>query len=80
MNLCRVQDAGGPLHVKLVLEWDMPAKTQAGSIISLVYKTFNNTKCNNTICKYIFSCIILVSNIAGIFLIVVSACNSIGHF
>ena len=33
MNLCRVQDTGGPLHVKLVLEWDMPAKTQAGSII-----------------------------------------------
>ena len=28
INISQVEDVGGPAHVKLVLEWDMPAKTQ----------------------------------------------------
>jgi len=28
VQLSMVQDAGGPVHVKLILEWDMPGKTQ----------------------------------------------------
>jgi len=28
LNMSQVKDSGGPVHVKLVLEWDMPAKTQ----------------------------------------------------
>ncbi len=28
INLCSVEAGGGPAHVKLILEWDMPAKTQ----------------------------------------------------
>jgi len=28
MNMCQVGQTGGPAHIQLVLEWDMPAKTQ----------------------------------------------------
>ncbi len=28
INLCGVERGGGPAHVKFILEWDMPAKTQ----------------------------------------------------
>merc|ERR1719347_1724475 len=28
MNMCQVGVTGGPAHIQLVLEWDMPAKTQ----------------------------------------------------
>lgn len=28
LNLCNIEPGSGPPHVKLILEWDMPAKTQ----------------------------------------------------
>ena len=34
INISRVQDAGGPVHVKLILEWDMPAKTQVSPMLA----------------------------------------------
>ena len=37
VQLSMVQDAGGPVHVKLILEWDMPGKTQVGRVFLYIF-------------------------------------------